>query len=70
MHIQAQGNYKKFHFSHTQTLMHVYNSQLSHKYNLKYKNPIGMYKYLKSWNDQICCKKVSQHTSLSNTFLV
>lgn len=41
------------------------NYQLSHKY----KNPIGMYEYLKSWNDQICCNIVSQHTPLSNTFL-
>ena len=46
------------------------NSQLSHKYNHKYKNPIGMYEYLKSWNDQIFYNKVSQHTPLSNTFLV
>ena len=38
MHVQAQWNYKKFHRSHTQTLMHVDNAQLSRKY----KNPIGM----------------------------
>ena len=33
--------------------MHVYNAQFSRKYNQKYKNPIGMYEYLKRWNDQI-----------------
>ena len=34
---------------HTHKLSCIYNnSQLSHKYNQKYKNPIGMYEYLKS----------------------
>ena len=55
---------------HAHKLSCMYNnSQLSHKYNHKYKNPISMYEYLKSLNDQICCNKVSQHTPLSNTFL-
>ena len=55
---------------HTHKLSCVYNnSQLSHKYNNKYKNPIGICEYLKSWNDQIRCNKVSQHTPLSNTYL-